>query len=140
MQPTNPNYPKPSSKAAVNVMKANKRANTKPEVLIRTHLHRAGYRFRKDFNIKINGKNYRPDIAFTKQKVAIFIDGCFWHLCPIHGHIPKTNIHYWEPKLKKNSERDKNSNKVLRKAGWKVVRVWEHVSIKEAANSIIMNL
>jgi len=136
MQPSHPDYPKPSSKATINVMKANKRANTKPEVAIRSDLHRKGFRFRKDFNIKIDGKNYRPDIVFTKQRIAIFIDGCFWHMCPLHGHIPKSNEHYWKPKLIRNVERDGQNDKKLRKAGWIVIRFWEHTPSDEVLRTL----
>lgn len=140
MQPSHPDYPKPTSTATVSVMKANKRANTQPEVLIRKYLHGAGFRFRKDYNIKVGKKNLRPDIVFTKLKIAVFIDGCFWHSCPSHGHIPKSNIHYWEPKLKKNIQRDKDTDKALKDAGWKIVRIWEHVPVREASKQIIMTI
>lgn len=94
MQPKDPDYPRPTSVLITGIMKANKRANTKPEILIRSSLHKLGYRFRKDFLIKVNNRAIRPDIVFTKYKIAIFVDGCFWHLCPQHGHIPKSNIRY----------------------------------------------
>ncbi len=68
----------------------------------------------------------RPDFAFPKQKVAIFIDGCFWHGCKKHGTIPKTNVAYWQGKIENNKKRDKLVNKNLKKKGWRVVRIWEH--------------
>lgn len=68
----------------------------------------------------------RPDFAFPKQKVAVFIDGCFWHGCKKHATTPKTNIQFWEEKIVRNKERDKKVNRELRKSGWKVVRIWEH--------------
>lgn len=134
--PKDSDYPQPSSMAVTAVMKANKRSDTKPEVAIRSQLHRMGLRFRKDFIIKIEGRNCRPDIVFTKAKLIIFIDGCFWHFCPKHGHIPKSNIHYWEPKLNKNKERDKSDTQLLTEHGWTVLRIWEHVPIQEAVDII----
>lgn len=125
-------YPKPTSAAVTAVMKANKRSNTKPEVAIRAVLHKIGYRFRKDLLIRTTKGTCRPDIVFKKVKLAIFIDGCFWHLCPEHGHIPKSNINYWEPKLRKNKERDEADTRLLTDNGWAVLRLWEHVTIKES--------
>lgn len=68
----------------------------------------------------------RPDFAFRKEKVAVFVDGCFWHGCPKHGAKPKANKKYWLPKLQANIARDRKANRDLRGAGWKVVRIWEH--------------
>ena len=67
-----------------------------------------------------------PDFVFRKARVAIFVDGCFWHGCPLHGRQPKANRSYWAPKLKKNRERDKEADVSLRAAGWRVLRIWEH--------------
>ena len=68
----------------------------------------------------------KPDFVFRKQKVAIFVDGCFWHCCPEHSNIPKTNREFWEKKLLGNKERDKLVTKTLEEKGWKVLRIWEH--------------
>jgi len=68
----------------------------------------------------------RPDFVFPKQKVALFVDGCFWHGCPKHSNMPKNNQEFWEKKLRENKERDKFVTRKLRRLGWKVVRVWEH--------------
>lgn len=138
--PKDPDYPRPTSRAVSVVMKANKRTETKPEIAIRSQLHKMGFRFRKDYVIKIAGMSFRPDIVFTKVKLAIFIDGCFWHFCPEHGHIPKSNRHYWEPKLKANRERDILTNNKLRENGWEVLRLWEHTSPEEGASLIISKL
>jgi len=83
-------------------------------------LWKNGYRYRKNY-----GK-YKIDIAFLKEKVAIFIDSCFWHKCPIHGEIPKTNINFWEKKLTYNAERDLFVKSKLISEDWKVIRIWEH--------------
>lgn len=68
----------------------------------------------------------RPDFAFSKEKLAIFIDGCFWHGCKKHGTIPKTNVEFWEKKIETNMKRDKLVSKNLKKKGWRVLRIWEH--------------
>lgn len=108
-------------------MQANRRVDTKPEVALRSALHRRGYRYRKDLPLKLaGGVRVRPDIVFTARKVAVFVDGCFWHVCPKHGRQPTTNEWYWAPKLRRNMERDCKVNTALREAGWCVVRVWEH--------------
>lgn len=107
-------------------MAAIRRRDTKPEVELRSALHRRGYRFRKDYPIRVEGKLIRPDIAFTKQRVAVFIDGCFWHSCPDHGRQPSVNGGYWSPKLEGNAIRDREQAAALRAAGWTVVRFWEH--------------
>ena len=70
----------------------------------------------------------KPDFVFPKQKIALFVDGCFWHQCPKHSNMPKNNRAFWEKKLGANKERDKFVNRELRKAGWSVVRVWDFVS------------
>jgi DNA mismatch endonuclease, patch repair protein len=68
----------------------------------------------------------KPDFIFPKKKVALFVDGCFWHGCPKHSNIPRNNRPFWKKKLQQNKDRDKYVSKKLRKMGWKVVRVWEH--------------
>jgi DNA mismatch endonuclease (patch repair protein) len=68
----------------------------------------------------------KPDFVFRKTRIAVFIDGCFWHGCPKHCRMPATNRDYWERKIGRNLERDKKVKRELRKAGWTVVRVWEH--------------
>jgi DNA mismatch endonuclease, patch repair protein len=84
-------------------------------------LWRLGLRFRK--NAKLFGK---PDISIKKYKIVIFIDSCFWHCCPIHGNMPKSNRDYWEKKLERNKLRDIEVNKYYFDKGWNVLRVWEH--------------
>lgn len=94
-------------------------------------------RFRKDMRIILeSGGAVRPDIVFTSRKLAVFIDGCFWHRCPIHDRMPKANRSYWAPKLKGNVERDRRSDAELRANGWRVARFFEHVPITAAADQI----
>jgi DNA mismatch endonuclease (patch repair protein) len=119
-------------------MRAIRRANTKPETALRSVLHRRGYRFRKDYRLDLDsGARVRPDIAFTARRVAVFVDGCFWHACPEHGRNPAVNEWYWAPKLRRTVERDRSADAALAAAGWRVVRVWEHVPLEEALAVIV---
>lgn len=106
-------YPEPTSAAATKIGKANKRTDTKAEVRLRSALHATGLRFRKDMLIRAGDVRTRPDIVFTRAKVAVFVDGCFWHCCPEHFHMPKTNLAYWGPKLAANVARDARVTKAL---------------------------
>lgn len=128
--------PAPSSIGASATMRANRRTDTQQEVRIRSLLHRLGFRFRKDHAIDLLGVRVRPDIVFSRKKLAVFIDGCFWHNCPDHGRIPKANTEYWRLKLAYNSERDRQSNQALENAGWLVLRIWEHVESSGAVDQI----
>ena len=101
-------------------MRGNRRADTKPELALRAALHAMGYRYRKDFRLDLPPRRVRPDIAFTSRKVAVFVDGCFWHACPDHGSKPKNNDWYWSPKLARNVERDRAADEALAQAGWTV--------------------
>jgi DNA mismatch endonuclease (patch repair protein) len=134
-------YPHPSSQGRSANMKANRRTDTKPELALRHALHRLGYRYRKDYRLDLDsGRRVRPDIAFTARKVAVFVDGCFWHACPEHGSKPKANEWYWGPKLIKNVERDRVNDAALILAGWTVVRLWEHVPLDEAVTTVVTAL
>jgi DNA mismatch endonuclease, patch repair protein len=122
-------------------MRAIRRTGTKPELALRSALHRQGYRFRKDYRLDLaEGKRVRPDIAFTARRVAVFVDGCFWHACPEHGSKPANNVWYWEPKLRRNVERDRAADAALAAAGWAVVRVWEHEPIEAAVTAVLTAL
>jgi DNA mismatch endonuclease (patch repair protein) len=117
-------------------MAAIRRTDTKQEVVLRSALHRSGFRFRKDYPIRLNGKLIRPDIAFTKRRLAVFVDGCFWHCCPEHGRQPSVNNGYWSPKLQRNVDRDKQQTAALESAGWTVIRIWEHEPLSAAVETI----
>ncbi|MGA5305391.1 very short patch repair endonuclease [Nucisporomicrobium flavum] len=125
-------YPAPLNAGRSRNMQANRRVNTKPEVVLRSALHRLGYRYRKDLLLRLPGLRVRPDIVFTARKVAVFVDGCFWHVCPQHGRQPTTNEWYWTPKLRRNMERDRQADLALAEAGWNVIRVWEHEALDDA--------
>ena len=94
-----------------------------------------GLRYRVDYPV-LNRPRRRADIAFTKARVAVFVDGCFWHGCPIHGTWPKSNAEFWRDKIETNRRRDRDTNERLESAGWKVIRVWEHEDPEEAAKRI----
>ena len=126
-------YPVPTSESVTAVMKGNRKVGSKPEAQLRSALHRRGHRFRKNFAINSGGLRVKPDIVFTKRRLAVFVDGCFWHRCPLHGTDPQVNRGYWGPKLERNVARDHRVNLALRSEGWTVLRIWEHETIAEAA-------
>lgn len=118
-------------------MSAIRRTDTKPEKALRSALHAAGLRFRKDHRIDVGSLKPRPDIVFTRARVAVFVDGCYWHCCPVHGTQPKTNAGYWTPKLARNVERDREQDEALIEADWTVVRIWEHVTLPLAVETVV---
>jgi DNA mismatch endonuclease, patch repair protein len=112
-------------------MRANRRTDTKPELALRRALHSRGYRYRKDYRLDLDGgKRVRP----------VFVDGCFWHCCPQHGSKPAVNVGYWDPKLRRNVERDRAADTALAAAGWEVVRVWEHEPLEAAIAAVLAAL
>ena len=118
-------------------MRAIRRANTKPELALRSALHRQGYRVRQAYRLALDERaRVRPDIAFTARRVAVFVDGCFWHACPEHGRNPEVNEWYWAPKLRRTMERDRAADAALAAAGWRVVRIWEHVPLDYAIAAV----
>lgn len=116
-------------------MSRQRRTNTSPEILLRRELHRRGLRFR--VHLAVPGLPRRSiDIAFTRVRVAVFVDGCFWHACPQHATWPVANESWWREKLKANADRDRATTRALEEAGWIVVRVWEHEPMAEAAEAV----
>ncbi|MGI8519748.1 MAG: very short patch repair endonuclease [Actinomycetota bacterium] len=111
------------------------RRDTIPELALRRELHRRGLRYRVDL-APLKGLRRRADVVFTRHRLAVFVDGCFWHRCPLHGTSPKNNADWWRVKLDRNVERDKNTDAALAGAGWTVVRVWEHEEAKVAADRV----
>jgi DNA mismatch endonuclease (patch repair protein) len=117
-------------------MQANRRVDTVPEQRLRSALHRRGLRFRKDHRIDAHGLRVRADVVFPRARVAVFVDGCFWHCCPDHTTQPKTHQAYWSAKLRGNIKRDRSVDAALESAAWTVIRVWEHERSEEAASRI----
>lgn len=109
--------------------------DTAPERAIRSVLHRRGLRYRVQVK-PVAGSPRRADIVFPSQKVAIFVDGCFWHGCPQHATWPKANAEFWRNKILANKRRDTLTNETLERNGWKVMRVWEHEDCEMAASKI----
>ncbi|MFF1765232.1 very short patch repair endonuclease [Streptomyces sp. NPDC058249] len=109
--------------------------DTAPEVAVRRLLHASGLRYR--VNVPVPGVPRRTiDIVFGKAKIAIFLDGCFWHGCPEHATQPKANAEWWRAKLDKNMARDRETTEHLTAAGWTVLRFWEHESAEAVARRI----
>ncbi len=115
-------------------MKTQRRRDTLPERALRSELWARGLRYRVD--IGITGRRRRVDIAFPRSRVAVFVDGCFWHRCPEHGTVPKANRAWWIDKLEANVRRDRDTDIELDTAGWLVVRVWEHEMPSAAAERV----
>lgn len=111
------------------------RRDTKPELAVRKAVWRLGLRYRVDAS-PIKGMRSRADLVFTRARVAVFVDGCFWHACPEHLTIPKANRDWWVDKLAMNVARDRRVDDELSVAGWVPVRVWEHEEPAVAAERI----
>ncbi len=104
------------------IMRRVKQKDTAAELSLRSALRGLGLRYR--LHVRIEG--VLADVVFPTAKVAVFVDGCFWHCCPMHASFPKNNQSYWLPKLAENKERDVRQSARLRSAGWIVIRIWEH--------------
>lgn len=124
--------PVPLSPNVTRQMKKMPRSGTGPELLLRSELFRRGLRFRVNYR----GLPGRPDIVFTRARIAVFIDGCFWHSCPIHGTLPKNNREWWQKKLDGNRERDQRKDENLRTLGWLALHYWEHDDVDDIADEI----
>lgn len=114
-----------SSDAVRKSMLANRGRDTAPELAVRRLLHRAGLRYLVDAR-PVTAIRRRADIVFRGPRVAVFIDGCYWHACPEHHRLPKTNSSYWAEKARRNAERDEETTRLLIAEGWTVLRFWEH--------------
>lgn len=129
-------YPTPSSPDVSERMRRNRRRDTSAELAVRSELHRRGLRFRVDLRVRLAELSVRPDVVFRRAKLALFIDGCFWHRCPLHGTSPRTNPDYWLPKLNRNVARDREVDTALAAEGWRVLRVWEHENSVAVADRV----
>ncbi len=127
--------PTPSSAGVSERMARVARRDTKPEIGLRRELHRRGLRYRVD-TTPVSALRGRADVVFRPTRVAVYVDGCFWHSCPQHGVLPKSNREWWQVKLKATVERDRASERVLQEMGWQVLRVWEHEDPVEAADRV----
>jgi DNA mismatch endonuclease, patch repair protein len=127
--------PRPSDQATARRMREQKQEDTACEIKIRQVLHRQGLRYRLHIR-PIGSLNRRADIVFRRNKLAVFIDGCFWHGCPLHWKPPQRHSVWWTRKIALNRERDRETIRILRAHGWKVIRVWEHEESNHAARRI----
>ena len=116
-------------------MLGNRARDTRPELALRQALHALGYRYRVDIK-PVPELNRRADFAFTKKHVAVFVHGCYWHGCPDHYTVPKSNADYWSQKVARNRERDLETVQRLTDVGWEVVVVWEHDPVDEAVKRV----
>jgi DNA mismatch endonuclease (patch repair protein) len=116
-------------------MQANRGRDTGPELQLRHLLHAAGFRYRIHWPVP-EDRRRRIDIAFTRRKVAVFVDGCFWHRCPTHYVAPQANATFWEAKIRGNAERDVETTALLEDKGWLVLRFWEHENPCDIAECI----
>jgi DNA mismatch endonuclease (patch repair protein) len=108
-------------------MSRQRRRDTDAEVKIRRILFSRGLRYRVNYPVESNRRR-TVDIAFTRRRVAVFVDGCFWHGCPVHGTTPKVNAAWWIEKIRRNQARDRDTTQILVERGWVVLRFWEHES------------
>jgi len=113
-------------------MQANRTRDTAPEMALRRLLHAQGFRYRVSAR-PLKGVRRTADLVFGPARVAVFVDGCFWHCCPDHGTDPEANADYWKPKLARNVARDRETDQLLAEAGWLALRIWEHEDSERAA-------
>ena len=117
--------PTASSPAVLARFRAQRRRDTAHELSVRRLLHASGVRYRVDVRVVV-GSRVRPDIVWRGRRVAVFLDGCFWHACPDHEHWPKANASWWRDKIEANVGRDRRADAMLRSLDWTVLRFWEH--------------
>jgi DNA mismatch endonuclease, patch repair protein len=110
--------------------------DTGPEVRLRCELHRRGLRFFVDRPVLAELRRRRVDVVFPRRRLAVFVDGCFWHGCPEHASWPKANAEWWKEKIEANRARDRDTDFRLSEAGWTVVRLWEHEDTVAAADRV----
>jgi DNA mismatch endonuclease (patch repair protein) len=135
-EPSRPSAPPtPSDPSVTARMSRQARRDTAPEVALRRELHRRGLRFRVDWPLPGMPRR-RADIGFTRSRVAVFVDGCFWHSCPDHRTAPAANSGWWAAKLDANVSRDRDTNQHLAALGWTVLRFWEHEDPIRAADAV----
>lgn len=116
-------------------MSRQRRRNTEPELALRRELHARGRRFRVEVALPGMPRR-RADLVFSRARVAVFVDGCFWHSCPEHATSPVTNAEWWSEKLKRNVERDRETDRYLANTGWTALRIWEHEAVSDAADRV----
>ena len=124
-----------TSTGASSRMSRQRRRDTEPELLLRKELHRRGLRYRVDAKLPDMPRR-RADVLFSRRKIAVFVDGCFWHSCPLHATTPQNNGAWWQTKLELNVVRDRDTDRRLNEMGWIVLRFWEHENMMLAADAV----
>lgn len=127
--------PIPSSPGVSARMSRTRQRGTAPELALRRELHKRGLRFRLHRPLEFDRRR-KADIVFPRERVAVFVDGCFWHSCPEHATFPKANEAFWARKLAGNVARDRDTDRRLEASGWLVVRIWEHESAPDGADAV----
>ena len=127
--------PVPSSSDVSRRMAKVRQKGTGAEVALRQEMYRIGLRYRVDYEVLRKPRRV-ADVAFAGRKIAVFVDGCFWHGCPEHATWPKQNAEFWREKIEANRRRDADTNDRLRSLGWTVLRFWSHESPAEAAKAV----
>jgi DNA mismatch endonuclease (patch repair protein) len=128
--------PPATSEATSRVMRRTRRTGTAPELAVRRALHRRGLRYLVDVAPPGTNRRRRVDVLLRGARIALFVDGCFWHSCPEHGQLPKANREWWRVKLRGVVVRDRDTDAQLTSAGWLVVRIWEHEDPDDVADRI----
>ena len=129
-------YPAASSTGVSAVMRGNRKTDTRQVFALRRALDAVGRRYRVNPVVTVGEYKVRPDLVFGAARVAVFVDGCFWHGCPIHGTTPRSNRSYWSAKIAGNIARDKRTTSILRAAGWRVIRIWEHERVNKSIHRV----
>ena len=127
--------PEPTSSDASRRMAKVRRTGTNAELALRREMYRIGLRYRIDYEVLRKPRRV-ADVAFPGRKIAVFVDGCFWHGCPAHGRMPSDPTGYWHAKIDRNRRRDVRVGEALQSAGWTVIRVWEHAAVAETAELV----
>lgn len=136
-QATLPPWSWATTSAVRKSMRANRSRDTKPELALRRALHALGLRYRVSAR-PFPDTPFRADIVFTRRRVVVFVDGCYWHGCPEHHRAPQTNAEYWAAKVARNIQRDGETDQRLAQSGWLALRVWEHEDPDRAAQRIAL--
>lgn len=126
----------PSSPEASHRMQRVRQKNTSAESALRRELHALGLRYRVQVPVLTKPRRV-ADIAFGRLRVAVFVDGCFWHGCPQHATWPKANADFWRSKILANRERDRDTDQRLREDGWVVIRAWAHEAPSAVASRVV---
>jgi DNA mismatch endonuclease, patch repair protein len=132
VEPHGRRWPRPLSALVTAQMKRMPRSDTEPELALRRELHRRGLRFR----VGVTELPGRPDIVFSRARLVVFVDGCFWHACPEHGTLPKNNRDWWRAKLDGNVARDRRKDERLVELGWLPLHIWEHTPTAAGADRV----